>query len=164
MLTSRLPPELAAALEDLVETCRRLLQEGARLPPTLAVVTPGRVFLVAMQAPRAMLHERLRRLGQAFAHLHPLAVALVAGTYYRDLSSGSTPPAGSLADDPEAREALTIAIADRGGNLALRVLPYRRQGKEGGLLWEEEMALPKGATFEAPILAAFWQGVLEAPN
>jgi hypothetical protein len=45
-------PELAAALDDLVEAYRRLIETGETPPPTVAVATADRVFLVAIQAPQ----------------------------------------------------------------------------------------------------------------
>jgi hypothetical protein len=151
-------PQLAAVLDDLVEACRRLIEAGETPPPTLAVATPGQTLLVAIQAPRVALYEALRRLGQQLAALSPLAVGLVADGYYRDLDGN--PPSGSLAHDPGAREALVMAITDRRGDTALRVFPYRRQA-DGTLSWEGEVTLPEGATVEASILRAFWQGVLD---
>jgi hypothetical protein len=152
-------PELAAVLDELVEACRRLIEAGETPPPTLAVATPGQTLLVAIQASRAALYEALRRLGQELAALSPLAVGLVADSYYRELDG--SPPSGSLAHDPGAREALVIAITDRRGDTALRVFPYRRQA-DGTLSWEGEVPLLEGATVEASILRAFWRGVLDA--
>lgn len=105
----------------------------------------------------------MRAAGALAASLSPTAVALVCDSYYRPRQAGEpamTTPTGSLADDPQAIDAICLAVADRAGDTCVRLWPYRREvdGLEVRTTWLKEFSTEAGE-MTSPLLDSFWQGV-----
>lgn len=164
MATPSLPLWEAALLETAIQACRYALEETGSLPPLVVAAgdREARLFQLRGWTPRSKL-TLMREVGRQAAALRPRWVALIADAYFKEGNMAQLPP-WPLAEDPEARDALTVIIMDRQGRTAIHVCPYRRLPSPEGarLLWEDPVAMPPGGRAEATILQTFWEAVEEA--
>lgn len=159
-----LPPQAWELLLELAARARRQVEEGGEwLPLIVAISNSGTMVMQLSGWSQETKHQAMQAAGALAAPISPTAVALVCDSYYRPRQADEpamTTPTGSLADDPQALDAICLAVADRAGDTCVRLWPYRREvdGLAVRTTWLEEV-FPDEVDMASPLLASFWQGV-----
>lgn len=145
-------------MHELMAAAKQNLREHGELLPVVLIEGEDEELVVGIkQQGRTAEIRRLMMfaLGREFADHRPAAVTSVLDAFMRRGESESN--AGSLADDPDARECLVVARLTRQGECGTLLCPYERHATLEGLEVDfgrvEEFAGP-----EFPLLEAFFLG------
>ncbi len=144
-------------LGQILDIAKQNLERDGELVPVLFVEGDARL-VVALRNFGRTADDRaalLYALGQQLAYLRPRRVVLVNDAYIRE---GEPPVAGSLADYPDAREAIVVAALDADGCASALVLPYEREPSLEGLRFGFKAPPPFTGDSRTFLLEAFFDG------
>jgi hypothetical protein len=145
-------------MDFLTETAKGNLQHDGELLPVLFIEGDDNA-IVGIRGLGRTSEERqtmLFLLGLRMASLNPQRVSMVTDAYIKADTDGRL-PIGSLADDPDAEECISVVSQDRKGRTRAVMVKYERYPTLEGTRIEmkDQEKLSKVEPF---LLMAFWRG------
>ena len=148
-------------MRDLLATAQENLRRSGSLLPVLLVEGAKESAIVGIQEfgrTADLRRAQLYAIGVRLAPMRPRRVTAVVDTYWKE-SDIELPLRRSLADDPEAEEAIVVTSLDSRGLSRLLVCPYERHPRLEGLKIEFKPVLRLPGQAETYLLEAFFAGV-----